>query len=90
MTTLALQELSAYPRFARAVEMIAISGTAGQNGRNVALLAAVVLLFTALTLMRRAFQPLREVVITVMAAVIGAMLIFAAFVLLLAAIFLHS
>jgi len=60
------------------------------NGRNVAMLGAVVLLFAALTLIRRAIQPLREVILTVLAAVVGATLVFAAFVLLLTAMFLRG
>jgi protein-S-isoprenylcysteine O-methyltransferase Ste14 len=62
--------------------------SSGDNSRHVALLGALVLLFVALVLLRRAFQPLRvvrDVFLPVIAAVVGAMLVLAAFVLLITA-----
>ena len=61
----------------------------GDNSRNVAMLGALVLLFVALILLRRAFQPLRavrEVLLPVLAAVLGGLLVLAAFVLLITAV----
>lgn len=58
------------------------------NSRHIALLGALVLLFAALTLLRRAFKPLhvvRDVFLPVLAAALGTLLVFAALVLLIAA-----
>jgi hypothetical protein len=79
-----LAKYEAVPAFAQS----ASDSSTGSNSRNVALLGALVLLFVALILLRRAFQPLRvvrEVFLPVIAAVVGAMLVLAAFVLLIAA-----
>jgi hypothetical protein len=90
MSTLVLKALLANPDTTQRFHMLADSVPGSTNSRNVALLGAVVLLFTALTLIRRAIQPLREVILTVLAAVVGAMLVFAALVLLLTAMFVRG